>query len=146
MPKFTSADIPLFKGIIGDLFPGVKLPPADYGNLVTTLEKQTEKIGLQASRPFIAKAIQLWETIVVRHGLMTVGMPPCGKTCIKDVLSATLAQIADGGDMFMEVVQYVMNPKSITQGQLYEEHDYCPLLGLQSFFRGDARRTRGFSS
>ena len=28
------------------------------------------------------------------------------------------SKVADGGDMFMPVTQYVMNPKSITQGQL----------------------------
>merc|ERR1719359_446734 len=79
--------------------------------------------GLMATEPFKAKTIQLWETVMVRHGLMTVGVPPCGKTMIKDVLAETLAAIADGGDVFMPVTQYVMNPKSITQGQLYGEAD-----------------------
>ena len=38
--------------------------------------------------------------------------------CILMRLAETLAAVADGGDMFMPVTQYVMNPKSITQGQL----------------------------
>jgi dynein heavy chain len=42
---------------------------------------------------------------------------------VKDVLAATLAAVADGGDMYMPVTQYVMNPKSIPQGQLYGETD-----------------------
>jgi dynein heavy chain len=54
---------------------------------------------------------------------MTVGIPPCGKTNVKNVLAETLADMADGGDNFMPVTQYVMNPKSITQGQLYGESD-----------------------
>ena len=66
--------------------------------------------------------IQLWETVLVRHGLMTVGIPPCGKTNVKNVLAETLGELADGEDM-MPVTQYVMNPKSITQGQLYGESD-----------------------
>merc|ERR1719409_1830832 len=85
--------------------------------------KITKNFGLQPTDPFLYKTIQLWETVMVRHGLMTVGIPPCGKTMVKDVLAATLAAVADGGDMFMPVTQYVMNPKSITQGQLYGESD-----------------------
>jgi dynein heavy chain len=123
MPKFTSPDVPLFKGIIGDLFPGVELLKSDYGSLMEEMEKKIDLFGLIKAEGFKGKVIQLWETVMVRHGLMTVGIPPCGKSMVKDVLAATLAAIADGGDVYMPVTQYVMNPKSITQGQLYGEAD-----------------------
>lgn len=123
VPKFTSDDLPLFQGIIGELFPGVKPPPSDYGPLVAKIEDIAVERGLQPTEKFFGKVIQLWETVMVRHRLMTVGIPPCGKTNVKDVLADTLAAVADGGDMFMPVTQYVMNPKSITQGQLYGESD-----------------------
>merc|ERR1719506_3620806 len=123
MPKFTSADIPLFKGIIGDLFPGTESLASDYGKMTIEMKRLTEQAGLQATEPFKGKVTQYWETVMVRHGLMTVGIPPCGKTMVKDILAETLAAISDGGDVFMPVTQYVMNPKSITQGQLYGEAD-----------------------
>eukprot|EP00928_Gymnodinium_smaydae_P036017 TRINITY_DN25241_c1_g2_i2.p1 TRINITY_DN25241_c1_g2~~TRINITY_DN25241_c1_g2_i2.p1 ORF type:complete len:3507 (-),score=695.75 TRINITY_DN25241_c1_g2_i2:57-10475(-) len=123
LPKFTTADLPLFKGIIGDLFPGVELPPSNTGALIKAMEKVCVRHGLQGVSSFITKTVQLWETVLVRHGLMVVGIPPCGKTSLKNVLADTLADIADGGDTFMPVTQYVMNPKSITQGQLYGESD-----------------------
>jgi dynein heavy chain len=33
--RFLDEDVPLFRGILSDLFPGVEVPPADYINLVS---------------------------------------------------------------------------------------------------------------
>lgn len=33
LPKFLADDAQLFMGILGDLFPGINIPPEDYGIL-----------------------------------------------------------------------------------------------------------------
>lgn len=80
LPKFTINDIPLFLGITSDLFPGINLPEPGYGSLLDALTEESTKMNLQATDAFIKKCIQLYETIMVRHGLMLVGEAFSGKT------------------------------------------------------------------
>ena len=59
VPKFLEADLPLFFGIIGDLFPGVEVPFVDYGVLQTAIEAEIRKLQLQPVANFVKKVIQL---------------------------------------------------------------------------------------
>jgi dynein heavy chain len=122
LPKFTGNDIPLFLGITGDLFPGVELPPSDYGVLINELEGSARNLTLQPVQGFVKKCIQLWETIMVRHGLMLVGQNVSGKTEVENVLASALAAVADG-ENYLPVMIHKINPKSIKQGQLYGDFD-----------------------
>lgn len=47
LPKFLEMDIPLFEGIIRDLFPGKFRPALDYGALMKTMKYEISKAGLQ---------------------------------------------------------------------------------------------------
>jgi dynein heavy chain len=127
LPKFLADDVPLFNGIISDLFPGVVQPKIDYGELLNSIHQTCEKMRLQATDAFVKKCIQLYETTVVRHGLMLVGPPGGGKSSCLRVLAKSLTQlqgqIAPNGSKFQKVHMNVLNPKSITMGQLYGEFD-----------------------
>ena len=57
MPMFQ--DVPLFEGIISDLFPGVELPQPDYDVFLDALKTNIAKKQLQAVPWFIDKIIQV---------------------------------------------------------------------------------------
>lgn len=66
------------------------------------------------------QTIQLYEMIVVRHGLMIVGLPFSGKTSSYRVLADALTLMEERGQEGQLKAEYhVINPKSITMGQLY---------------------------
>lgn len=116
-------------------------------------------MNLMATEVFMRKVMELYEMIVVRHGLMLVGFSFGAKSCMYKVLAASLgdlcAQNLNGEQMtrykqsycllldsqinrmfesFMVTVPKmrlcllilsydVLNPKSITMGQLYGQFD-----------------------
>ena len=80
VPKFLQDDLKLFNGIVSDLFPKIKEQPIDYGNLEESIKKACLQLKIEEVPEFITKCIQLFETIVVRHGLMLVGPTGSGKT------------------------------------------------------------------
>ncbi|XP_052747260.1 dynein axonemal heavy chain 7 [Bicyclus anynana] len=124
LPKFLEHDVPLFMGIIGDLFPGLPLPEAGLPHLVACLKEACGPLNLQANDFFIEKVLQLYEMILVRHGLMLVGFPFSGKTKCYHALGAALGLVAEKGLMEENAVEWtVINPKSITMGQLYGQFD-----------------------
>ncbi|XP_060621830.2 dynein axonemal heavy chain 1 [Anolis sagrei] len=127
VPKFLQDDLKLFSGIISDLFPLIKEEPIDYGILEEAIHRCCLKDNLKDVDGFVTKCIQLYETTVVRHGLMLVGPTGSGKTKCYKVLAAAMTSLKGrpsvSGGNYEAVNYYILNPKSITMGQLYGEFD-----------------------
>jgi len=123
LPKFLDEDVPLFKGILSDLFPGVALPELDYDNLRAALTQNAVRMNLQPLPSFLDKAIQLYEMIIVRHGLMLVGHSFGMKTSAIRVLAAALGNMCTAGQGEQHVKVWTINPKAVTLGQLYGQDD-----------------------
>lgn len=63
VPKFLKDDLPLFEGIMSDLFPGVEKPQTDQSLLLNEINATLAARNLQPHQPFIDKIIQLYDTI-----------------------------------------------------------------------------------
>uniref|UniRef100_A0A3Q4GVM4 Dynein heavy chain hydrolytic ATP-binding dynein motor region domain-containing protein n=1 Tax=Neolamprologus brichardi TaxID=32507 RepID=A0A3Q4GVM4_NEOBR len=112
--KLTSADVPLFSGIIQDLFPAVETPVIDYVFLCN-------KIGLQVTPFTVTKVIQLYETKNSRHSSMLVGKTGSKKAFLFSYfLNCNTACFFNQKEYF---VDYPLNPKALSLGELYGEND-----------------------
>ncbi|KAK9875370.1 hypothetical protein WA026_007765 [Henosepilachna vigintioctopunctata] len=123
LPKFLNHDLPLFSGIISDLFPGITLPQADYKVFTKTMVERCKERNLQPKETFVVKVIQTYEMMIVRHGFMIVGLPFAGKTSTLKILADTLTSLNEKGTKEKKVQYKFLNPKAITMGQLYGEFD-----------------------
>ena len=113
IPKFTLNDIPLFNSIILDLFPGVEDPKKSWQDLSSKMVAACEKFKIIPKESFLKKAIEIYEMLLVRHGLMVVGKTYSGKTNCLKVLREGLIGLNN------QIEIRKINPKSVTGTQLY---------------------------
>ena len=113
LSKFVAEDVPLFLSLIGDTFPGLKAESARYLDVEGAINVMIQSQGLQPHPDWVLKVVQLYETYLVRHGIMVVGPAGCGKTRIWNTLGGALTAL---GTITKELR---MNPKSITAPQMF---------------------------
>jgi len=119
MPKFVFEDVPLFQGLINDLFPGIKADRVGYEDLNQIIVDYMEKCNNHHSDDElfykqVDKVVQLYETMLTRHTTMVVGPTGAGKSVIIDTLAKSLKEFLGS-----TTVTHVINPKMITLNELY---------------------------
>ncbi|KAG2381746.1 hypothetical protein C9374_006130 [Naegleria lovaniensis] len=123
LPKFVKEDVSLFQGIVSDLFPGIDAPVEKNAELEAGLLQIIERRKLEPLPAFIKKIVQFFDTLIIRHGVMLVGPTGGGKTEIRNVLGDTMNYLKDElhstASHVNKVQQFLLNPKSITYGELY---------------------------
>nr|DBA23158.1 TPA: hypothetical protein GDO54_014099 [Pyxicephalus adspersus] len=113
LPKFVFEDVPLFLGLISDLFPGLDCPRVRYPNFNDAVEEALNDNNYVLLPVQVDKVVQMYETMLTRHTTMVVGPTGGGKSVVINTLC--LAQTKLG----LTTKLYTLNPKAMSVIELY---------------------------
>jgi dynein heavy chain len=119
LPRFVSDDVPLFRHILCDLFPKVQKPRDKRVTLRLAIAQVCKDMNLQPEVDLVDKTVQLYETTLVRHGLMLVGLPCSGKSTSLHILVQALCWLRDKGTLKHGVHLRTLAPKAETLESLF---------------------------
>ncbi|XP_018374249.1 PREDICTED: dynein heavy chain 8, axonemal [Trachymyrmex cornetzi] len=117
LSKLVDEDESLFMSLIEDMFPGIKLTTQTYKELQKAIANATVTLGIMNHSEWNLKTVQLYETSLVRHGLMVLGPTGSGKTRCMWALMRALTE------MGIPHKEIRMNPKAITASQMFGKLD-----------------------
>ncbi|GAB5581369.1 dynein axonemal heavy chain 17 isoform X1 [Prionailurus iriomotensis] len=72
IPKIVTDDLPVFMGLIGDLFPALDVPRKRDLNFEKIIKQSVVELKLQAEDSFVLKVVQLEELLQVRHSVFVL--------------------------------------------------------------------------
>jgi dynein heavy chain len=113
LPKIVADDLPIFHGLLGDLFPGINPERARDMDFEAVIKDVTIAAGLHPDENFLRKVVELEELQRIRHCVFTMGPPGAGK-------SSTWKMLQRANDKIGKKTTLVdLNPKVINSDELY---------------------------
>ncbi|KAK2516914.1 hypothetical protein Q9233_013480 [Columba guinea] len=113
IPKIVTDDVPVFMGLIGDLFPALDVPRKRDLNFESFVRLAVLDLRLQAEDNFVLKVVKLEELLTVRHSVFVVGDAGTGKSQVMRSLNKTY-QIMKRRPVWTD-----LNPKAVTNDELF---------------------------
>ena len=113
LSKLTFSDCIRFDNLVKDVFTGVDFNSAGYEELKSALRESCVELGYNVNENQIKKAIELYEQLTQRMGVVIVGPSGSGKTTLFTILKHALGKTG-----MRTVKQHTMNPKAIPRTQL----------------------------
>uniref|UniRef100_A0A8C2JKF3 Dynein heavy chain 10, axonemal-like n=1 Tax=Cyprinus carpio TaxID=7962 RepID=A0A8C2JKF3_CYPCA len=112
LPKFVFEDVPLFLGLISDLFPGLDCPRVRYPSFNDAVEDTLQE-NKYIVLPNQVILVQMYETMMTRHTTMVVGPTGGGKSVVINTLCQSQTRLG------LLTKMYSLNPKAMSVIELY---------------------------
>jgi dynein heavy chain len=117
LPKFVQADFGIFLGLISDLFPRIDSPKnPDASMTQAVLEVLKQEGNIQPEDIFVAKTVDLYELLAIRHCVFVLGASGSAKSEVWKTLQSAQTYLNIGGG---PCAVAALNPKSVTSDDLY---------------------------
>ncbi|KAB1266021.1 Dynein heavy chain 17; axonemal [Camelus dromedarius] len=113
IPKIITDDLPVFMGLIGDLFPALDVPRKRDLNFEKVIKQSILELKLQAEDSFVLKVVQLEELLQVRHSVFVIGNAGSGKSQVLKSLNKTYQNLK------RKPVAVDLDPKAVTCDELF---------------------------
>nr|XP_018673081.1 dynein beta chain, ciliary [Ciona intestinalis] len=113
LPKIVTEDVPIFMGLITDLFPLLNVPRIRDEAFEKRIKQTVARLKLQPEENFILKVVQLEELLAVRHSVFVIGNAGAGKSQILKTLHETHKGAGK------KAVWNDLNPKALTTDELF---------------------------
>ncbi|KAM3610556.1 uncharacterized protein V6R79_005609 [Siganus canaliculatus] len=113
LPKFVFEDVPLFLGLISDLFPGLDCPRVHYPSFNDAVEQILQQNKYLILPNQVDKVVQMYETMMTRHTTMIVGPTGGGKSVVISTLCQAQTKLG------LQTKLYPLNPKAVSVIELY---------------------------
>ncbi|XP_033840356.1 dynein heavy chain 9, axonemal isoform X2 [Periophthalmus magnuspinnatus] len=113
IPKIVTDDMPVFMGLIRDLFPALDVPRKRDMDFEKHVRQSILNLKLQAEDNFVLKVVQLEELLAVRHSVFVIGNAGTGKSQVLRALQRTYQNTK------RRPVWADLNPKAVTNDELF---------------------------
>lgn len=113
IPKIVTDDVPVFMGLIGDLFPALDVPRKRDADFEELIKRSALDLNLQPEDSFVLKVVQLEELFAVRHSVFILGFAGTGKSQVWKTLHQAYHN-QKRKPHFND-----LNPKAVTNDELF---------------------------
>ncbi|XP_039357485.1 dynein heavy chain 17, axonemal isoform X14 [Mauremys reevesii] len=117
IPKIVTDDLPVFMGLIGDLFPALDVPRKRDLNFEKIIKQSILELKLQAEESFVLKVVQLEELLQVRHSVFVIGNAGSGKSQLSLQVLKSLNKTYQ--TLKKRPVAVDLDPKAVTCDELF---------------------------